>query len=343
MVMDKKAATIFDVARTAGVSIATVSHVLNNSVNVADKTKVKVLEAIEKLSYSPNDAARSIRTGKTKSIGIIVPDIMNEYYSNTMQSFLKAAYSKEYTVLLTCCENNIRYEEKLIRMLLDRRVEAIGIMGGKNDEDLIREVMSKVPILLIDRRIENSGLSCIQFDNFTAMRELISVLHKAGYTEIGYMSESVEMVNISDRYHGFIQGMEESGLTVNDKYIYISKELQLNKNMNGKKLMTKLLKEKGREKLPKVLLTSSDLIAAGVMDAIKEAGYTIPKDFGIIGFDNIMLSNYTYPALTTVQQDTEMMGKTSWDIIYQLIKRKAKIHHDIVLEQKLIFRDSCIL
>ncbi|MBC5647621.1 LacI family DNA-binding transcriptional regulator [Christensenella tenuis] len=339
----KRAATIIDVAKQANVSIGTVSNVLNHAANVSEKTKRKVEEAIGILSYSPNDAARSIRTGRTHSIGIVVPDIMNEYYAKTIQALMDAAYKENYTALITCFKNRPQYEEKLLNMLIDRRVEAIGIMGGVEDNELVKEVAQKVPVLLIDRRIEGSGLSAVQFDNCSALMEMVAVLKEAGYRKIGYMSETLAMTNIADRYQGFLQAMKGNGLAVDESCVWLSKDLQLEKNQNGYKLMKKILNERKRSELPEVLLTSSDLIAVGVMDAVKEAGFRIPHDIGIVGFDNITLSNHTFPTLTTVEQDMETIGKTSWDVIRQLMKRRTKIVHEITLEQGLVFRDSCKL
>ncbi len=337
----KKSATIIDVAKKAGVSVGTVSNVINKTVTVSDITLKKVNDAIKQLKFKPNDIARSLRSTNTKLIGLLVPDI-TDFYMNIAKNFMKLAYENGYTVLLLDYDYYYKREISQLEMLLEKRVSGAIIMGGSHDDEYLKKLSKEgLKMLLLDRRISDSDISSIEFDNVSTIRRLIGELNKNGYKRIGFISETIAMTNLEDRYKGFLRGMTENRLKINEEHIYIYKELQLDKRRHGFEIMKELLDNQPLEKLPQVFIATSDFIAAGAMDAIREKGYSIPDDIAITGFDNSVISEYTTPTLTTVMQDSMAMGKLAWDIMQGMISESAPVKRQMLLSQEILFRNSC--
>jgi len=174
------------------------------------------------------------------------------------------------------------------------------------------------------------------------VKEIIGHLVKKGYTKIGFVTETITetMTNLGDRCNGYKEGLKENNIKENKEYIFIEDKLRLNKMSNGRLLMEELLKSKKRSELPEVFITSSDLVAIGMIGALKEKGYNIPEDFGIIGYDDLLISAYFDPPLTTVQQDPNLIGSAAWDITIKLLNSEITDKPHIYLNQKLIVRDS---
>ncbi len=337
----RKMVTIVDVAKQAGVSIGTVSNVLNGTGRVAADTIKHVQKTMEELDFQPNDMARGLRVVNSRLIGFIIPD-MTEFYMKVAKSFMQLAYESDYTVLLADYDYSLKREQSLFDSLIKKRSEIIVVLGGFFDDEYLKEQSAKgTKILLLDRRIKDANFSTIEFDNISTMRRLIGQLKKSGYNKIGYISETISMSNLEDRYQGFLQGLHDNQIPLNENDIYICSELQLEKRAHAYKLMTDILNAKDKKDLPEVFITSADNIAVGAMDAIKDFGYRIPDDIAIVGFDNSLISEYVTPHLTTINQNTEQMGTLAWNIVKDMIHDKVNIKRNVYLEQDIVFRGSC--
>jgi DNA-binding LacI/PurR family transcriptional regulator len=337
-----KPSTIIDVAKHAGVTIGTVSHVINGTAPITEKTKKKVRKAIYELNYKPNSMARSLRMNKSKMIGLLLPDIMNEYYAVIARSFTDSAYGEGYSVMLCSFQYDLNREKLELDVLLDKRVDAIVLFGGSNaDEKLLSKIRKQgIPIILGDRSFENGIFPSLKFDNEAMVKKIVEVLKDKGYRKIGFVTETLTMTNLQDRYNGYLAGMSGQGLEINKQFIYTKKELQMDKLDNGFLFMKRLLEKNSKSELPEVFIATSDLIAIGMMGAIKEAGLNVPQDIGIVGYDNISIASYVSPKLTTVMQDGKTIGTAAWDMTYQVLKKKASYIPHLVFEQKLIVRES---
>ncbi len=336
-----KKSSIKDVASKAGVTIGTVSHVINGTAHVTEKTKRKVNEAINELHYKPNSMARGLRKKKSFMVGLLIPDITNEYYSQIAKSFMDMAHVDGYTVMLCGFQYSLEREKVELDILVEKSVDAIVVIGS-NDDDIhilnsIREL--GIPIVLGDRRSSDTNYPTVEFNNTETMQNIVTSLVQAGYTRIGYITEALAMSNLKDRYDGFISGMNNEGLTVNNESIIVDENLQMDKIGNSYKLMHAIIDEKNRT-LPEVFIATSDLIAIGIMGAIKDAGLRVPEDLGIVGFDNLAISQFFEPALTTVMQDAEEIGMATWNLIMTHMKNRAEKSMHVVLPQQIIKRKS---
>jgi LacI family transcriptional regulator len=325
-----------DIARESGVSVTTVSHVLNRTAAISSETTERVLAAAKQLKYIKRKPFA--QAGKKNTpIGILVPDIANEFYARCVQTICEEAWAHDYTAHVCGMRHEQQTETKYIKSLIDNGIGGLIFFGGFLDEKYILEASKHVPVVLGDRYLLNHTIPAVITDNTGVMRRLVAKLAKAGYSKIGFISEDLEMTNMKERYMGFKMGIEENGLLFKNEFIMHDKRLRLDKMTNGNLLMREILADK--RALPEVFLTSSDLIAVGVMAALHNEGYRIPKDIGIIGFDDISFAAHAYPPLTTVAQNMRQLGKSCFDILMNGINGGIAAGH-IVINAKIIVRES---
>ncbi len=337
----EKKATMVEVAQRAGVTIGTVSHVINKTAIITPETTERVVQAIAALNYTPNSIARALRVRKSNVIGFMVPDVTNDFYAPVVSTFTDCAYADGYTTLLVSYQYSSERERVEMERLADKNVDAILLFNGYDDLGILQEMQrNNVPVILADRSIDEIELPTVEFDNIRTVRHIIRLLKQNGYTKIGLLSEALELRNLKDRFSGYKQGLLENGLEFNPNFVYVNKKLQVHNLKKGYMVMSKLLKQYQRAELPEVICTTTDLLAIGAMKAIKEAGYRIPEDFGIIGFDNIAMSAFVEPQLTTVVQDQVQMAKAAWKVVKEVVEQQpAKVPH-VVMPQRLVVRDS---
>jgi len=333
----RKSITMTDIARNAGVSVTTVSHVLNRTANISPETTQRVLAIAQQLNYVQNKAFEH-KALKRKTIGILVPDISNEFYSCCIQAICDAAWAHNYKPIVCGMCHDKSIETKYIKTFIKDGISGLIFFGGFLDEKYIVNAAKKVPVVLGDRYLLNHPIPSVITDNSGVMRRLVAKLAKAGYTRIGFITEDLEMSNIKERYMGFKMGIEENGLPWMSEFIIHDKRLRLNKLTNSKELMNQYLSDKC--KLPEVFLTSSDLIAIGVMSSLRERGYDIPKDIGIVGFDDISVAAHAYPPLTTVAQNMKLLGKSCFTRLLDSIEGRDIANSKMVINAKIIVRES---
>lgn len=337
----KKRATMKEVATLAGVTIGTVSNVINHKSVVLPQTVQRVEEAIRELEYVPNSTARNMRLKHNRQIGLLIPNLTNNFYSRIISRFVDLADEHGYTVLILGYEYSLEREKKALRSLYENDVQMIIVINGTGDEKYIQRYMSRgISFILADRHCDMlPDISYVEFENKEVMSEAVALLKEKGYRSIGYLSEPLSITNIADRFEGYRIGLEKHGYVFSEKDVYISERLCLDNTQNGYLFMQELLQSKRRDELPEAFIISSDLQAIGVMRAMREAGYTVPGDFGIIGCDNLELSGYVHPGLTTIEQDRDLLGRRLWEMTRA--KLEGEKVENIVLSQQLIVRDSC--
>lgn len=333
-------ATMKDVAGRAGVTIGTVSHVINHTASISAETTRRVMDAIEELNYVPNSLARNMRTKTNHRIGLMIPNLTNNFYAKIASSFVDLADQYKYTVFIMGYEYSLDRERDGLRSLMEYNVGTVVIANGFGDEQFIRELLEKgIHVILADRRTDIEGVSYVEYDNRKVYRDVIRLLKEKGYRSIGYISEPLDLINISDRYYGCKEAMEEQGYELKPEHTYISDRFCLDNMRNGYLYMKDLLERKARQELPDALIASSDLLAIGIMRAFVEAGLHVPEDIGVVGCDNLQISGYTQPRLTTVAQDREQLSREIWRMI--LAKDDGEKVANVTLPQELIIRESC--
>ena len=337
---ENRRATMKDVARCAGVTIGTVSHVINGTAPISEETTARVREAIRQLNYVPNLAARHMRRKEKRQIGLLIPKLDNNFYARIASVLMEDAYKEDYTVLMLSYEYSSEKERRGLVNMVQNDIETIVIVNGEDDEASIRKlVASGIHVILADRRGSIPGTSYIAYDNRQVLIETIGFLKQKGYKSIGLITEPLNISNLSDRFQGYQEGLAQYGYPFREEHVFISDTFREDHFGNGCRFMQELLRTHTRQELPEAWIASSDLLAVGVMKAMQEAGYRIPQDFALVGFDNLQISACVQPPLTTVCQDRARLGHEIW--------QHAKAWHDghapqnTVLGQTLIIRGSC--
>lgn len=337
-----KKPTMVDVAAKAGVTIGTVSHVINKTAPISDETTERVLKAIKALDYKPNSIARALRTKKSYVIGFLLPDVTNDFYSPVLSSFIDSAHQDGYTVLVVSYQYSSKREEIEMERLADKNVDGILLFNGCGDVALLRRMQAEgIPIVIADRRVDELELPTVEFDNVETCSKVIGMMCKKGYKRIGFLSESTRLRNLNDRYEGYKKGLVENGLQVNPELVYISEDMEMNNLEKGYAYIKRILENTEWENLPDAIFATTDLLAIGAVRAFKEAGFRIPEEIGVVGFDNIAFTDFIEPKLTTVEQDKVLMGRIAWDIMKAtLAGEEGEVKH-VILPQKIIIRESC--
>lgn len=333
-------ATMKDVARCAGVTIGTVSHVINGTASISVETTARVREAIRALNYVPNLAARHMRRKEKRQIGLLIPKLDNNFYARIASVLMEDAYQEDYVVLMLSYEYSREKEVRGLFNMLQNDTETVVIVNGENDEDSIRKlVASGIHVILADRRGEIPGTSYIAYDNRKVLIDTIGFLKQKGYQSIGFITEPPDISNLADRFQSYREGLALHGYPFRPEHVFISDTFRQDHFGGGSLFMEKLLQSHEKQELPEAWIASSDLLAVGIMKAMQEAGYRIPEDFAVVGFDNLQISACVQPPLTTICQDRARLGHEIW--MQAKAWHEGQIPQNMILDQTLIVRGSC--
>ncbi len=335
----KRVTSIKDVAKKAGVSISTVSNALNNSRYVKKETKEKIFEVASDLNYTPNIIARGLKTRSTRTVAVIVPDISNQFFAQVIKGIEEIAKQRRYNVLLTCSYYDVLEEKRSIEVLKQQFVDGFLFISGYNSFEHIKSLNNdRVPVVVVDRELEDKNVPSVLIDNFEAMRKAVNFLYELGHKRIGYISYTYDnQTTVKNRYRGYCKGLEENGIDYDPDMVIISETLRLNELEGSREVVKKII---DRKKIPGVILNASDFIAVGVIRALKELNIEIPEEISVMGFDNILMSLYTDPLLTTVKQPKKQMGATAINLLLDIIEGKSIENKNIMLPTEIIDRKS---
>lgn len=320
-----------DIARMSGVSIATVSRILNQNGRYSPETEKKVMDIVKEYDYKINQSAKSLRTNKTHSIGVIVPDITNEFFAKIIRSIETYIIPLGYTVFVCDSNENEEMENLHIASLAAKDVDGIIYISGKSTVSRIYETY-KIPVVYIDRRPQNAG-TLINSDNemggFLATEELI----RKGCTRIVMLRDKRMLSTVSHRFSGYVSAHNKYEIPMMTELIV---ETEVNYS-DAKAGIMRLI----RDGIPfDGIFANNDMMAIGALHALREAGIRIPDDVKIVGFDGISLSEICDPPLTTVLQDTEKFGEISVKALIQKIDKGGAGCDDFIIPVKLAVRNS---
>ncbi|MFW6308440.1 MAG: LacI family DNA-binding transcriptional regulator [bacterium] len=325
---------IKDVAEYADVSISTVSRVLNKKKHVSDQTIKKVLEAVDELGYRPNKIARGLRTQKTGSIGLIIPDITNEFFSNLAKAIEKYLTRFDYNLLLCNTDENSEEERRYIKTLIDKSVDGIIFISSGNGENM-KLFPEELPVVAIDRKPQTNRISFVTSENkkggWLATRHLI----ENGCSNIIMIKDEKKLSPMIDRLEGYKQALKEYNIEFEEKNIF---EIEVNLK-SVKELLMRIHQKHDFDGI----FAGTDIFAIGAVKILIKLGYKIPEEIQIIGFDNIPTTGYYNPSITTISQSLEKMGEKSADMIVNMIENNIDyISEDKsqIMPVKLIKRDT---
>jgi len=330
------ATSIKDVAREAGVSIATVSRVLNDIDVVNEDTKKKVLDAISKLGYRPNIVARSLKTQRTKTVGILVPDISSGFYPEIVRGAEDVANIYDYNVILCNSDFDSEKEKEYLRVLKEKMVDGVIYMSSSLQEetlDIINEL--NLTTVLVETKDKEESLPSVTIDNTRASKEITNYLLSKGLSKIAFAGAKRDNMNAwGDRYIGYEEALKDKGLKVEDGLVYAG-GLKVKSGYEAVEYFENSNKEYD------AVVCASDEIAMGVINALREKGKKVPDDVSVVGFnDNIMASVY-YPKITTIKQPSYDMGSVAMRMLIKLLSKRELDESQFVLNYELIERDSC--
>ncbi|MFF2481324.1 LacI family DNA-binding transcriptional regulator [Paenibacillus sp. NPDC058071] len=328
---------IKDVAKHAGVSVTTVSRVLNGEKYVKDDLKARVKKAIDELGYSPSHIARSLVRNKTNLIGVIVPDITSSFYSSILGSIEQSTNLNDYNLIVGNIAEDEDKEYKYLQVFKEMRVEGIIIMHEKlNDET--RELIGKlgVPVIFSSvKPVEQPFISVI-IDDFHAAYDAACHLIELGHKRIAFIGGDMrDVTSGQNRYIGYIQALKDHGIEVAKEYIHFGDY----KTPSGYEIMKQLLACAER---PTAVFAVSDDMAVGAMNCIHDHGLSVPDDLSVMGFDGSQLTELVRPRLTSMEQPIQEMGKETVNVLLKLISGEQSVaNSDVILKHKLVVRESC--
>ncbi len=325
--------TIKDVSEHAGVAISTVSRVLNGLDRVSDETRIKVEKAVEELGYVKNSLAASMKTGKSRIIVVVVPDIINEYYTAVVRGVEEIASQEDYYTMLFSSRDSHRREEKLFSGELGRAIDGAIIIPAYDELDYYRNISK--PVVIIDRYVSGSDMHAVVIDNHKASYLLTEELILAGHRNIAIISGAQEFNIGIDRVKGYRDALKNYGIEVRPENEMIGNWYQ----EHGYRSTLELLE---REDPPSAIFAANNLLCIGCIKAIREKGITIGKDISLTGFDDSEVAQLLEPDITVVRQETATMGKIGMMKLLDIINRNEKTVYPkkVVLDVELIRRHS---
>jgi len=329
--------TIYDISRETGFSPTTVSKALNNYPDVSEKTKQIILKKAAEMGYIPNSHARILTTKKSWTIGILFDEKLNvgikhPFFNAIIESFKKKVELKGYDLLFISKDIGGHPITYLDHCKI-RGVDGVIIITSDPTNEQIQELInSNFPCVLIDN--ESDKVSSVHSDDAQGCYLAVEYLYSLGHRKIAHIYGSRDTFAGNARYNEFINALEKFKLPKIDKYLveggYFSFE-------GGYKAMKKLLE---LDDLPTAVFASGDLMAIGAINAIKEKGLRIPDDISVVGYDDLDVCRYITPKLTTIKQNTDLIGENAADILIDMIDKKSS-RASIVVPVELIIRDSC--
>lgn len=328
--------TITDVAKKAGVSIATVSRYLNGKAdgNMKEATKRKIDEAIKELDYEPNSIARSLKNKETKTIGLLVPDIVNPFFPLMVRGVEDYLKQNGYSVFLCNTDQNSDEELAHLKLLQTRKVDGIILVGVEMPSEQVLEYVTDTPVVCLERHDQSADFDVIYSDNFQGAYDATAYLLSLGAKKIIHIAgrENSNVANL--RKQAFVTCMTNHGLMNEQAVLNGSFRLE-----DGYRLTTELIEK--RNPLPDAIFYANDFMAFGGIRALLEKGIRIPQDISVVGYDDVIVSSLITPSLTTVRQPVYEMGKRAAELLLMRIQGSFEpAKQKILLKTELVIRDS---
>lgn len=326
-------ATIKDVARAAGVSVATVSRVLNNNANVSECTAALVNEAIKQLGYSPNYLGRNLRKCETNIILAIIPSTEHTFYSEILRGMQIKAAELGYDIVMSTSYSHEETELRLLKMLYSRTVDAAILLGTRLNADLLNELSEKYCLTLCCERVDGANCLTVLVDDERAGYDAVSCLIKKGHRKIALISTSGTANSSKDREHGYRRALQENGIEVNENYIYRGSY----DYRDGGYAIEQFMKLDDK---PTAIFSVSDMLAVGAINKAMKLGIKIGSEFSIIGFDNLYLCEVYMPSISTIAQSSYLIGSTAVEKTVANLNQRMKYMGKFIIDHQLILRQS---
>ncbi|NLU66452.1 LacI family DNA-binding transcriptional regulator [Streptomyces sp. HNM0574] len=328
--------SIKDVATRAGVSVATVSRVLNEHPAVREDTRSRVLSAVTDLGYRPNAVARSLRTHQTRTLGLVISDVLNPFFTELARAVEDAARERGYSVIIGNADERPDLQDHHIRTLLDRRIDGLLVSPTHGGTALTREAaQARTPMVFVDRWIDEAAFAhvpVVRTDGSAAVHALVGHLRALGHRRIAIIGGPSETTTGNERVDAFRDALAAHGLSLPARYVGQG-DFQAE---SGRRATARFL---ALEEPPEVIFATDNLMALGAMDELRSRGLRVPRDMALAAFDDVPWFLHTDPPITAVAQPTEELGHRAVHALTGLIEGRGA--DSVTLTARLTARRSC--
>ncbi|MEX0447389.1 DNA-binding transcriptional regulator CytR [Xenorhabdus sp. SGI246] len=335
--MEKKncaLATMKDVAKVAGVSTATVSRTLMNPDKVSAHTRQKVENAVLEVGYYPHNLAKNLRRNESRAILVIVPNISDPFFNESIRGIEETAAKHGYLVLIGDCKHQQQQEHAFINLLITKRIDGMILLGSNVPFDVSKEEQKNMPpMVMANEFAPELGLPTVHIDNLTSAFNATHHLQKIGHKRIACITGPDTMPLCQYRLQGYIQALRRTGVPIRDEYI-VRGDFTHESGAESAEILLSLPEP------PSAIFCHSDVMAIGAMWQAKKMGLKLPEDLSIVGFDNINMAQYSEPPLTTVAQPCYEIGHNSMLLLLEQLQGRMVSKGSRLLDAELLIRES---
>lgn len=327
--------TIKEVGERAGVSSATVSRVVGNYGYVSEKTRRKILAAIRELGYKPNAIARSMVTKSTQTIGLIITDITNPFFAQLVRGVEEVTWQNGYSLILANTDEDLRREQAMVTTLQEKRVDGLIVVpaSSKPAGHLTNLLEEGTPLVLLDRAVTGCAVDVVMVDNEGGAYQAVAHLIGQGYRRIGMIVDNLEITTSLERMAGYRRALQDAGILIDES---LARSCQFSQQ-SAYALVSEMLKSPNP---PTALFTANNFMTLGALQAIQEAGLSIPRHIGLVGFDDLAWIGLNNPGLTVVAQPVLDLGRVAAQRLLARMKGDASSPQEIRLKTRFIIRQS---
>ncbi|HEX2985148.1 MAG TPA: LacI family DNA-binding transcriptional regulator [Ignavibacteriales bacterium] len=330
--------TINDIAEKVGVSVTTVSRVINQKTKkyrISSETEKLILKAADELGYRPNELARGLRLKRTHTLGMVVPDISNPFFSYVTHMIQKYASEAGYSLIVCNTNEDINTEMEQIELLRRKGVDGFIIMPVGIKHSHIKDLLIvNKPLVLLDRNVEEINANCVVIDNYKGSYEAVCFLIKNGHKRIAIIQGLPNTYTNNERLRGYKDALLDNGLPI-DLSLIVGNDFRRENGYIETKMLLKM------EDTPTAIFAFSDLITLGTLQALSEENIKVPDQMSLIAFDDIDFAPFLFSPLTCVRQPRELMGEAAVRLLIEELTAKGKVEKKTIeLDPKLVIRDS---
>ena len=323
-----------DVAERAGLSVSTVSHVVNNTRAVSDESRQRVLQAMEELGFKPNALARSLRRRQSNTLGMIVPDSANPFFAEIARAIEDASFAHNYSVILCNSEGDLEKQQAYTDVLIENRVAGILFVAAGISTELVSELgQRRVPLVVIDREVADVEVDTVMTNHAQGGCLATQHLIDLGHRRIACIAGNSEVAPSAERLNGYRQTLQKNDLAY-DEGLVVKGDFQYR---SGYEATNDLLTKK---KPPTAVFACNDLMAVGCISAASALGFRVPDDLSVVGFEDVQLASYTNPSLTTVDQPKVEIGTLATQMLLERMKDLDASPRFERLDTELLIRRS---
>lgn len=335
--------TIHDVAKKANVSTTTVSHVINGTRFVSEELKQRVLDAMASLNYQPNGLARSLRIGRSKTIGLILPDNSNSFFAEISHSIEDYGYKNGYSVILCNTDDDPDKEISYINVLINKQVDGIIFISACNPSCKFSSLIN-IPVVVVDRELPGINIDTVLNDNLLGGRLAANYLLGLGHRRLACISGVNTVVSSRHRVMGFQQVLNDAGIAILPQYL-VGGDFHFHSGLMCMNQILEIASHAPECERPTALFVCNDMMALGAIRSAREHGVRVPEDISIIGFDNISIGELVSPPLTTIAQPTQDLAENAIRLLLQKMNKDSAQNPEperVFLKPYLVERESCL-